>query len=268
MSDLWKLVWGKPEVDPAALATAIERAVEGADLDFRTRLLIRDGTAALESHWGHKRLTTWLQGSPVRNKIEAIRNEDLGAPGFPFVKDRIMDRTDPETVRQFLRELGMHLHHPVPLPIGGSIPLILAGYLARATEDIDVVNEVPVALRAHRGLLEQLAKRYGLHLTHFQSHFLPAGWESRLHSLGSYGTLQVFTVDVYDIFLSKLFSNREKDRDDLRVLSPQLNRETIVRRLHDSAGSLLQEPLLRPNAERNWYILYGDSLPPAAEGAG
>jgi hypothetical protein len=32
MADLWALVWGKPEVDPGALAEALEREAALADL--------------------------------------------------------------------------------------------------------------------------------------------------------------------------------------------------------------------------------------------
>jgi hypothetical protein len=258
---LWGLVWGQPEVDPAALAEAVERELGRDRPDFRTRLLIRDSAEALESYWGQERWREWLRQSPARAQIEAIRREDLGETGFPALRERLVEKTDPETVKQFLRDLGTRVAGPVRLPVGGSIALILTGYLSRATEDIDVVDEVPAAVRAHRQLLDELARRYGLRLTHFQSHYLPAGWEGRLHSLGSFGGLQVLTVDVYDVFLSKLFSNRAKDLDDLRVLSPGLDKGTLAQRLQTTAASLLREPTLRPSAERNWYVLYGEPLP-------
>jgi hypothetical protein len=261
MSDLWALVWGKPEVDPKSLAEAIEREAARAGLDFRTRLLIRDGTDALEAHWGRPRLEAWLRHSPARERIEAIRHEGLGERGFPFLKEALMDRTEPETIRQFLRELGTNLHHPVHLPIGGSAALILPGHLSRATQDIDVVDEVPQELRSQRDLLDRLAQRYGLHLTHFQSHFLPQGWEGRLHSLGPFGHLHAATVDVLDVFLSKLFSNRDKDRDDLRLLLPALDREALLRRLREACAPLLGEAALRQSAEWNWYVLTGQALP-------
>src|SRR5207247_430869 len=102
---------------------------------------------------------------------------------------------------------------------------------------------------------------YGLQLTHFQSHFLPSGWQERLHALEPFGQLQAYLVDVYDVFMSKLFSQRDKDRVDLRLLLPSLERETIVRRLHESCAGLLAEERLRQAAEHNWYILTGETLP-------
>ncbi len=67
--------------------------------------------------------------------------------------------------------------------------------------------------------LKELDDRYGLQLTHFQSHYLPTGWKSNVSNyLATFGSLQVFTIDLYDMFLTKLFSIRSKDKDDLRAL--------------------------------------------------
>jgi hypothetical protein len=106
-----------------------------------------------------------------------------------------------------------------------------------------------------------LSSRYALQLTHFQSHYLPTSWQQRLHAQEAFGQLQVYLVDVYDVFLSKLFSARLKDRDDLRMLAPQLDRGTIVRRFRDTTQELLATPGLRQKAEENWYIIYGEPLP-------
>jgi hypothetical protein len=261
MADLWELVWGKPQVDPQGLAEAIAREAGRAGLDFRTRLLIRDAADALEGYWGSQRWRAWLGGSGAAEAIEAVRRQELGERGFPSLRSRLMDATRPETVRQYLRDLGSRLHQPVRLAIGGSIALILAGQLSRATEDIDIVDEVPEEVRAERVLLAELERLYGLQLTHFQSHFLPAGWEQRVHSLEPFGRLQAAIVDPLDVFLSKLFSKRAKDRDDLRLLLPGFDREAVVRRLRESCTALLGEPALHKAAEENWYVLTGEALP-------
>jgi hypothetical protein len=261
MPDLWDLVWGKPYVDAAALADAIEREATRPDLDFRTRLLIRDGTEALASHWGRQRVQRWLGASPVGQQIEVIRQEKFGEVGFPSLKERLVDAITPATVQAYLRELAGHLHRPIRLVVGGSVALILAGYLSRSTEDIDVVDEVPAVLREQHALLDELRKAYGLQLTHFQSHFLPSGWEERLHSLAPVGQLQVALVDVYDLLLGKLFSARRKDRDDLRMLLPALDSETLLRRLRDTCGAFLADAALRQHAEQNWFVLTGQELP-------
>jgi hypothetical protein len=261
MSELWDLVWGKPQIDPRALAGAVEREALREGLDFRTRLLIRDAADALEDYWGSQRWQAWLGRSRAAEHIASIRQQELGERGFPLLRDRLMDATQPETVRQYLRELGSRLHRPVRLAIGGSVALILGGHLSRGTEDIDVVDEVPAEIRAERALLAELERLYGLQLTHFQSHYLPAGWEQRVHTLEPFGKIQAGIVDALDVFLSKLFSQREKDRGDLRLLLPGLDRAALVHRLRESCGALLGEADLRRAAEQNWYVLTGEALP-------
>ncbi len=260
-TDLWDLVHGRPQVDPDELAAAAEEQVRRGDLDFRSRLLVRDSLEALRRHWGEPRFAAWLARSPVREELERIQKEDLGEPGFPSLARRLMETLRPETVRQYLRELGQHVRRPTPLRVGGVVALILPGYVSRGTEDVDVVDEVPAELRSQHALLEELERRYGLHLGHFQSHFLPSGWEDRLHSEGSFGGLQVFLVDPYDVFLSKLFGGREKDRDDLRQVAPRLDRETLVRRLGETTTALQTDEALKQRAEQNWYIIFGEALP-------
>src|SRR4051812_9596769 len=116
MPDLWELVTGKPQIDPQRLADALEDVRPG--MDYRTRLLIRDSAQALEHHWGAERWSAWLAKSRSREAIDAVRQEGLQDFGFPHVEGALMDRTDPETVRQFLRELGMNARKPAERNIG------------------------------------------------------------------------------------------------------------------------------------------------------
>jgi hypothetical protein len=190
--------------------------------------------------------------------------EDLGPPGFDFAGDRLMDAVRPETVEQYLRELGSQVRGPVRVVIGWAIALIVTRRLSRATADIDLADEVPPELRSQHELLDRLAARYRLRLTHFQSHYLPAGWAGRAESFGRFGELDVLVVNVYDLFVGKLFSRREKDLDDLRVLLPQLDRGTVQNRIRTTTASFRADPKLLEAAERNWYVLTGDPLPPAA----
>src|SRR5437660_12421552 len=112
---LWNLVWGKPQVDPADLASAVASEVANEAFDFRTRLLIQDSLKALEEHWGTGRFGQWLDKCSARSKLEKILSENLGDPGFSSLKERLMDKTDPEVVRQLFREIGTHLHQSTRL---------------------------------------------------------------------------------------------------------------------------------------------------------
>src|SRR5213592_1209736 len=111
--DLWTLVWGKPYIDAADLAQAVAEQAQRPSLDFRTRLLVRDSVDALKAHWGTNRVYRWLYESPARERIESICKESLGEAGFPSIKERLVDKTDPEAVRQLFRNLGVKLRHPV-----------------------------------------------------------------------------------------------------------------------------------------------------------
>jgi hypothetical protein len=260
-NDLWSLVSGRPEIDPNDLAHAVEEQAAESDLDYRTRLLVRDSVAALRAYWGEARVREWLHDSPAREAVEEICGEEFERPGFPSIRRRLMEKTDPEDIRQFLRQLGTRLNHPVRCVIGGSASLMLKGYLSRKTDDIDVVDEVPAEIRSQHSLLDELEQNYGLHIAHFQSHYLPSGWQHRTHSLEPFGRLQASVVDVYDVALSKLFSRRTKDMNDLRMVLPQLDKETLVRRLKDTAAPLRATPELAERAKENWYVLFGEELP-------
>ena len=120
---------------------------------------------------------------------------------------------------------------------------------------------MPAAIRELHDLLGELAGAYGLTLTHFQSHYLPAGWRDRVRSLGRFGRLDVFLVDVYDVLAGKLTSARRKDRDDLRALAPAVDKRVLAERLRTAGAAFLAEAKLAENARQNWYIVYGEPLP-------
>jgi hypothetical protein len=259
---LWELVRNIPQVDASTLAAAIEAQVIQQDLDYRSRVLIRDSLNALGTYWGKRRVASWLESSSVGLQIQRICDgpwDDVR--GFSSLASRVVDVTEPETVKQFLRELSLHVNEPVRLEIGGSAALILQVELSRTTDDVDVVDEVPAPIRTQHALLEELALRYGLKPTHFQRHFLPSGWQVRLHYFDTYGQLGIYLVDSYDVILSKLFSARTKDLDDLRAVIPQLDKTVLLQKLKDTAQAMLTAPDLRPHAERNWFILFGEALP-------
>jgi hypothetical protein len=261
--DLWTLVRGMPQVDPTALAEAMEDQVRRDDLDYRSRWLIHDSLNALQDYWGNDRLQRWLSNTPQRGRFEDIWKEEFERVGFPTLRNRLMDATQPDLIQDYMRELGSRVrsHKPIKLAIGGSVALILKGHLSRNTEDIDVVDEVPAEIRQQHQLLEELKQRFGIYISHFQSHYLPMRWEQRLHYHGQFGDLVVYLVDINDVVLSKLFSRRTKDLDDLRMLKPQLDKDAIARRMNADMQSYLTNDNMRERAEQNWYILYGENLP-------
>jgi hypothetical protein len=259
--DLWSLVRGRPQIDPNDLAEAIAEQIADEPHDYRTRLLIRDSVDALKGYWGDERVERWLTNCPRHDKIEAVCREDFGEVGFPSIRKRIMDKTEPETIRRYFQQMGYELRQTVKIAVGGGCALILPGYVSRFTEDIDVVGDVPAEIRTKYEFLDELQKLYGLHMGHVQPHYFPQSWQERVHSFGVFNHLQVSLVDVYDVFLSKFFSVRMKDMADMTVLLPQLDKAILVRRYLDTCQAFLTAPRLKEIAEKNWRILFGEDLP-------
>lgn len=259
--NLWALVHGRPQIDPSDLAEAVCQQAGEDGPDYRTRLLIRDSIAALRSYWGDDQLERWLTRCPYRARVRVLCQEPFDEVGFPTIARRLMDKTRPDSVRQLLEQLGRIVHRETTIYVAGSVALILRGYLERHTDDIDLIDEVPPDLRKEHQRLDELEASYRLRLGHVPSHDFPSGWQQRAHSLGSFGRLRAFLLDVYDVFLRKLFSARQKDIDDLRMLAPQLDRAVLTRTLKDTAGGFLAAPRLLQLAQDNWQIVFGEPLP-------
>jgi len=89
--DPWALVWGQPHIDVDRLTAAIEFDLQSTRApDFRTRLLVRDAARAIKSFWGQRRFAQWLASSAVREHINRIIAEDLGKPGFRYIRRRLV----------------------------------------------------------------------------------------------------------------------------------------------------------------------------------
>src|SRR5437764_1139862 len=92
-ADLWTLALDSIQIDPHDLAIALESQVQDPQLDFRTRLLIRDSLDALRAHWGGPQTQQWLSQSPVGDKIEHLASTVNDPPGFALLSRRLMPAT-------------------------------------------------------------------------------------------------------------------------------------------------------------------------------
>lgn len=172
-----------------------------------------------------------------------------------------MNKTQPDAIRQYFEHLGQNFSKKLHLDIAGAVSLILSGYVERATSDIDVVGEIPAEIRSQHKLLDELENLHGLHLGHVQTHYFPKGWSERVHSFGLFRHLEVSLVDVYDVYLSKLFSARLKDLGDLKLLTPQIDKAILVERFTRTCADFLVVQRLRELATNNWRILFSEDLP-------
>jgi hypothetical protein len=268
VDSLWDLL-ASPTIDPATLARAIERSLDQPELDWRTLQLIKEGWQALEqfTECSSRKLDEYLLKQKAVEIKQTIQMRTAAADAeshrdvkFPSLKERLMPHLSPSVLRQFLRELGTAIAQPTAITIGGAASLILRGLLSRATEDVDIVDEVPVEIREERQVLQGLSARYGLHITHFQSHYLPRGWESRTSDFGRFGKIHVNLVDPHDIIAGKVCSSRSKDLDDFRLLSLCLDKEQLRERAIHGVSPYSSSDQDRQQAIRNWYIVYGEDL--------
>lgn len=117
------------------------------------------------------------------------------------------------------------VNEPVGLDcIGGFVVTQLFG-LGRATADIDVVELVP--RDAGQTLMElgsrgsALHSKYQVYLDRVTVAKVPENYEDRLTEMfpGAYPHLRIMALDPYDLALSKLERNSQKDRDDVRFLA-------------------------------------------------
>jgi Nucleotidyltransferase of unknown function (DUF6036) len=262
--NIWTLISRGGLIDARRLLGALIRAEGSLDADTRSQILRRDVIAALSDHWGLEHLRRRLRRTGASAILEAATANGPG-PGegaFSTLWERIVDATNPDSLLQMLRELGTRITAPATLTIGGSLALMLDALIVRATDDAHVVDEIPAALRQEHALLGELASRYGLKLTHFQSHYLPDGWHGRIRSLGRFGKIDAFVVDSLDVLVGKLFSKRTKDLDDIRAAWPLMDQATFRDRVARSTNSFRKDPDLVASAQRNWYIVTGEpSIP-------
>jgi hypothetical protein len=131
----------------------------------------------------------------------------------------------PEPWHSFLRDLDDALQAPARLDcIGGFVVTQLYG-LARPTADVDVIELAPrEASEALMPIAMQggpLHRKHRIYLDRVGVAAIPENYEDRLTEMfpGAYRHLRLMALDPYDLALSKLERNSQKDRDDVRYLS-------------------------------------------------
>ena len=130
-----------------------------------------------------------------------------------------MPRDIPEPWGAFLRDLDRQLVRPVELHcLGGFVVTMLYG-LRRPTADIDVlVVRPPIDLNPLAGLGSSLYKKHRVYVqlvTVLEAY--PEDYEERLTEMfsGAFRNLRLFALDPYDLALTKLGRNSQRDREDV-----------------------------------------------------
>jgi hypothetical protein len=131
----------------------------------------------------------------------------------------------PEPWLSFLRILDSTAHEEVRLDcMGGFVVTMVYGF-SRSTGDLDVLEIAPAA--AGRSMLElgmqggPLHKKYMVYLDRVGVAKVPENYEDRLTEIFPkvFKHLRLLALDPYDLALSKLERNIQRDRDDVKHLA-------------------------------------------------
>ena len=257
--NLWSLAFRPGQIDEQELWEALRHESRDDPTDYRSGLLVHESLSTLAQRWGEVALDRRLDALGERGaRLRRVWRSAFDEVGFPSLERRVVNATSRESILQMLRELGRRLRRPAQITVGGSSSLLLADLIVRRTADIDVVDELPEAIRAEPALVDELAARYELRLAHFASHYLPSSWKWRVSSLEPMGRLNVFVLDPLDVLCGKVFSKRSKDLDDLRAAWPNVDRDAFRERVRRDTAALRSDPALAEAAEHNWYVLTGE----------
>jgi hypothetical protein len=135
------------------------------------------------------------------------------------------NRSIPEPWFSFLRELDSAVREEVRLNcMGGFVVTMVYGF-SRPTGDLDVLEIAP--RDAGRRILElgrrggALHKKYKIYLDHVGVAHVPEDYENRLTEIFPKGFkhLRLLALDPYDLALSKLERNIQRDRDNVKHLA-------------------------------------------------
>jgi hypothetical protein len=125
---------------------------------------------------------------------------------------------------------------------------VVAGYgLPRATNDLDYRSLVPYNrindLQGMAGPGSALARKHKVHSQYTAVESIPENYDERLTELAPrrFKNLRLFVPDPYDLILSKLARNAERDRQDVEFLAKtnHLDPEILRERYSEELRSIL-----------------------------
>lgn len=138
------------------------------------------------------------------------------------------DNVLPEPWLSFLRELDRAVDSEVRMDcMGGFVVTMVYGF-SRPTADLDVLEIAPgEAGNQIRALGRQggpLHTKYEIYLEQVGVAHVPENYEARLREIfpDTFEHLRLCALDPYDLALSKLERNIQRDRDDIKYLAASL----------------------------------------------
>lgn len=167
--------------------------------------------------------------------------EKLPEPWFSFLAD----------IDSFVRQ-EMHFHC-----IGGFVVTVVYG-ANRSTSDLDAISAVQknVDLLGYAGQGSELHRKYNVYLDPVGVAPLPENYEERLTKIfpATFEHLRLFALDPYDIALTKIERNTERDRDDVKYLAEaaSFDLEKLQERYFDELRPFLGNPKREDLTLRLW----------------
>lgn len=161
-----------------------------------------------------------------------------------------MPRQLPDPWKSFFAEIDAALTQEVILHcLGGFVAKILYG-LKRETSDVDVL---PIATNKEIDSVistavegSSLHKKYGVYLQVVGVVTVPENYESRLIEMfpRAFDHLRLLALDPYDLALSKIERNTQRDRDDVKHLARvvPLDLAVLRERFEDEMRPILAVP--------------------------
>jgi hypothetical protein len=257
--DGWSLVSNRGWIPEDALIPAFRKTVrDEPDPCYRTQMMIHDGLDALAGRWGRSRVEARLGTDAAGDRLRAFWDYTYDKEGFWSIKMRLVEPVTPEQILRMLRDASRRVRRPARINVGGSCALILSRWITRPTDDVDVVNELPDVLRSDYELIDSLAARHKLRLTHFASHYLPDGWENRVVPAAMFNQLDVRVVDPTDVLTGKFFSRREKDYRDILASERHVSKDVLRERMEHNTSSFRTVNRLLWQGRDNWYAFSGE----------
>jgi len=145
--------------------------------------------------------------------------------------------------KDFLEDIDSLLDESFKLHCIGGFAAVMGYGLPRSTNDLDYLSLVPYGrisdLQRLAGPGSALARKHKIHMQYTAVASMPENYEERLTELfpAHFKYLRIFVPDPYDLVLSKLSRNMERDREDVQYLaktchlSPAILRERYTTEL-------------------------------------
>ena len=147
-----------------------------------------------------------------------------------------MSPEPPQPWAGFLRELDGLLDEPFEFHCIGGFAAVVAYNLPRSTNDLDYFSLIPCNrmqdIQELAGEGSPLARKHKVHVHHAGVASLPENYAERLVDLypGYFKNIRLRVLDPYDLILSKLSRNIDRDREDVRHLAATLRLSSDVLR--------------------------------------